>query len=211
MNASDPGTLNRAIAKIVGSTDHATYVATEFPIEELDSRRPGERGAEVSTNDRDDFGIGSYVRIGAGPGSEIIGMIVSSRLVPEEGFDLGAFQGSDLELFTPELGNAAQRLLIIAGLGECTGAGEMKDGLPGKGPRLHDPVRVLPDEEIVAIHQRSETLNLAYLPCLTRGRDPQRIESALRGLKKLRSLLPSQGPVLDLLIQEMEWSFRVEK
>lgn len=211
MSSILPPATPEPIAKIVGSTDHATYVASELP-----SMGPNSVGGEVreeTPHIHTEFGIGSYVRIGGEVGQEagIIGMIVSTRLVPDDGFDLGTFQGKDLELFTPELGNASQRLLIIAGLGECTETGELKDGLPSRGPGLHDPIHLLPDEEIIALHRKGGSLNLSYLPYITRSRDPQRIESALRGLKKLKLLLPAQGPVLDLLIQEMEWDARVQR
>jgi len=182
-----------AIAKIIGSTDHSSYISSE-----------------VDKAEDQHWKIGSFVGIGDGIEPIMVGMIVSSRLVPEDGFAPGPLQGQDISLFSPELLGAAHRLLVIQGLGVFSESGSVSHGTTSRSPGLHDPVFLLTNEEIREFHLQGGRLNLSYLSRIDPRGDAEAVDAIVSGLRTLKRIIPEKATVMDLMTQEMEWNHRMK-
>jgi hypothetical protein len=182
-----------AIAKIIGSTDHSSYISSE-----------------VENAEDQHWKIGSFVGIGDGSEPIMVGMIVSSRLVPEDGFAPGPLQVQDLSLFSPELLSAAHRLLVIRGLGVFSESRTASQETSSRSPELHDPVFLLTNEQIREFHLQGGRLNLSYLSRIDPRGDSEAVDAIVSGLRTLKTIIPEKAAVMDLMTQEMEWNHRMK-
>ena len=188
------------LGKIVGSRDHSHYLVAVYREGEIESP-PAPR----------DCAIGNFVKIGEGD-QNIVGIIASSQIVSEEGLGMHFSPAREMGVFTPELLDGAARILLVSGIGilgsETDGA--VETGIPSLSPAIHDPVSIMSIGDIKRFHLRNGRLNLGYLPLLPVKNDPGVKAAVSRALRMLVSLLPEQKAVIELMLQEIEWSSRVE-
>lgn len=185
------------LGKVVGSRDHSQYLVAAFREGEVDP---------LPT--KQDTALGSFVRIGDGE-TFIVGIIVSSQIITDEGLGMHFSPSGDMEMFTPELLDGAVHVLVVNGIGIMGPDGAKEIGIPSTAPSVHDQVMVLDLEAIRRFHMSSEGLNLGYLPYIAKRSDPCGQAACMRSLRMLSECIPEKNNVISLIVQELEWNARL--
>ena len=192
------------LGKVVSCRNHADYFISVF--------REGELSEDLHPKDH---GIGKYVKIGEpGKGDMIIGMVISSQLLSDQGLKFGlnrqAMSTQDTNIFTPEIMDGSVKIIEARGIGIMRTDGSFSLGLPSTSPAFQDPVTLLTREEVVRFHTSHGKLHLEYLREVVGGGDPQRYAAVINALADLREYLPDQRPIIDLIHNEMVWNARMK-
>jgi len=189
------------LGKVIGSKDHTHYYV------KVDNRSGNGLSVHPVRG-----GLGEFVWIGEKEGSKsgIVGIITSSRIFSEEGFNLGFFQDGEVETFAPELSEGTSTILVVAGIGTMSPDGQpLETGIPLHPPAAHDPVFPLDPDDIIKFHSRSHSLNLGYLTHLMVHSNSEERSALVAVLKRLSTLMPERKSVIDLIVHEIEWEARM--
>jgi len=145
------------LGKVVSCRNHADYFISVF--------RDGELSENPHSNEH---GIGKYVRIGEqGKGDMIIGIVISSQLLSDQGLKFGlnrqTMSTQDTNIFTPEIMDGSVKIIEARGIGIMRTDGSCSFGLPSTSPSFQDSVTLLTREEVVRFHTSNGKLHLEYL------------------------------------------------
>ena len=201
------------LGRIIGYSNHADYLVSIFRKGEID---PGP--------DKEDHAIGKFVLIGEGDRT-IIGIIVSSQLISEEGLRTGQYlrgmPPGEMSLFTPELMDGSMTIIMVRGIGIIEGVagnserdwirleGNTTMGVPSISPSYQDPVITMEDELVSSVHSHDGKLHLEYLSVLNGVGDRGTQAAVTNALAHLERILPKHADVIGLIRREMEWKNRM--
>jgi hypothetical protein len=189
------------IGTIVKSTSHVDYVCQVF----------GPADA-VSPPTPEDYAFGTFVRIGMKARSgHMVGLIRDTILMNPEFGQLGPRLSppADLEIFSPDYLSERAVLVSVVAVGQVTGDGRVRQGIPLPAAALGARVEKMSDDGVRNFHLAASGLQIAYAPCLLAREDPLMPHLLLRVIDRLSGLFPDQARQLAVLRGNLAWKMAV--
>ena len=189
------------IGTIVKSTSHVDYVCQVF----------GPADA-VSPPTPEDYAFGTFVRIGMNAGSGyLVGLISNTLLMNPEFGQLGPRLSppADLEIFSPDYLSERAVLVSVVAVGQVTGDGDVRHGIPLPAAALGARVEQMSDEQVRGFHSTSAGLQIAYAPFLLAREDPLIPYLLVSVIDRLVGLFPDQARPLAVLRGNLAWKTAV--
>ncbi|NIS81868.1 MAG: hypothetical protein GTO14_17030 [Anaerolineales bacterium] len=183
------------VGKIIHSNAHTDYVCQVYRKDEVENPPA-----------REDFAIGSFVRLHLADDQSLVGLVYDTRLFNPEFGRLGPRLSpeADLEVFAPDYLSEKATLIGIAAVGTIDGDGPHQ-GFPPLAVDTDAMVETMPDEEIRAFHLEGDALRLAYAPLLLASGSPHALHLIQTVLERLSELLPEHAETLALLKDDVSW------
>ncbi len=207
------------IGKIARSSSHIDYVCQVHQAGEVaEAPQPA------------DYAFGTFVRVVAGPGQAIIGLIYNTVLVNPDFGALGPRLSNtqDLAVFSPDYLNEKVTLVGIVAIGAWGPDGLVLHGVPPQTAQIDAVVESLSDEEVRAFHADARVpgtsrsagsswggpalggVRIGYAPVLIAHGSPLARHLLLNILERLETLCPEACQPLRVLKGNVAWRAAVE-
>lgn len=190
------------IGKIARSSSHIDYVCQVY--------QPGEVSSVPLPADH---AFGTFVRVAAGPGEAIVGLIYNTELLNPEFGSLGPrlSPAQDLAVFSPDYLAEKVTLVGILAIGTVDDGGRVYHGVPPYTAQIDALVERMGDEEVLAFHaDGTGGVRLGYAPLLIAHGSPLARHLLLNIIERLETLCPQAGPALRVLKASVAWRAAVD-
>jgi len=187
------------IGKIIKSNSHLDYICQVYGPNELESPLA-----------RDEYGFGTFVRVGLDKERSLVGIIYDTQLFNPDFGRLGPrlSDESELAIFSPDYLNEKVTLVGIVAVGMIDAAGNVKQGLPPLSANSDALVEKMSDKQIQTFHLSNPTLKLAYVPLLLKT--PLASHLLRSVLSRLMSLFPQKAALLSVLQADIAWKTQIQ-
>ncbi len=190
------------IGKIARSSSHVDYVCQVYQF------------GEVATAPQPtDHAFGTFVRVAAGPGQAIAGLIYDTILTNPDFGALGPrlSPAPDLAIFSPDYLSEKITLAGILAVGTLGPGEAIYQGVPAVTAQIDALVERMGDDEVLAFHaDGAGGLRLGYAPLLVAHGSPLAAHLLLKTIEYLEGLCPAAGPRLRVIRDSVAWRAVVE-
>ncbi len=211
------------LGTIVKSTSHVDYICQVYGPADVESPPTAE-----------DYAFGTFVRVGLAAGfvvsapwpgqpaaarqdgqpsgsGYLAGLIRDTTLMNPEFGQLGPRLSppADLEIFSPDYLSERAVLVSVVAVGQVTGDGDVRHGIPLPAAALGARVEQMSDEQVRGFHSTSAGLQIAYAPFLLAREDPLIPYLLLSVIDRLVGLFPDQARPLAVLRGNLAWETAV--
>lgn len=192
------------IGRVVGSNDQSDYVVQVYG--------PGEVPTPPAAPDR---AFGQFVTIPVDEQNHLIGVIYTTQLVNPEYGTLGPRLSTPQELpvFSPDYLSETATLIGIAVVGSARRREdrvEYDQVTPCFSSNVDAAVSLLPDDQMLAFHQSSGRLRLAYFPRLLARPFPSLPDLLCAVVDRLIVAFPNERSRLEVTRQNIRWRATVQ-